>query len=111
MICVIGDSILDEYIFGKSKRISPEAPVPIVHQTCLELRLGGSSNVANNLHSLKNKIDYISVIGDDENGLKFKSLMSDISISIKSIFIDKNKCTTVKTRIISGNQQIVRVDN
>lgn len=110
MICVIGDSILDEYIFGKSKRISPEAPVPIVHETCSELRLGGSSNVANNLHSLKNKIDYISVIGDDENGLKFKSLMSDISISIKSIFIDKNKCTTVKTRIISGNQQIVRVD-
>ena len=110
MICVIGDSILDEYIFGKSERISPEAPVPIIHETYSELRLGGSSNVANNLYSLKNKIDYISVIGDDENGLKFKSLMSNVSISTKGIFIDKNKCTTVKTRIISDNQQIVRVD-
>tara|TARA_X000000950_G_scaffold45778_1_gene52123 strand:- start:12224 stop:13540 length:1317 start_codon:yes stop_codon:yes gene_type:complete len=111
MICVIGDSILDEYIFGKSERISPEAPVPIIHNTRKEIRLGGSSNVANNLYSLKNKIDYISVVGDDESGLKFKSLISDIVLSSKSIFVDNNKCTTVKSRIISNNQQIVRVDN
>lgn len=111
MICVIGDSILDEYIFGKSERLSPEAPVPVIHQKNIEIRLGGSANVVNNLWSLGNEVNFLTVIGDDIYGQKLESLLEQTSTCINGIVKDPYRCTTVKTRIISDTQQICRLDN
>lgn len=108
-ILVIGDIILDEYIFGEVKRISPEAPVPILNALNTDYRLGGAANVALNCKSLGCNVDLISVTGRDKEGkilidkLKEKNINCFIEIS------DKFK-TIKKTRLISNYQQILRVD-
>jgi rfaE bifunctional protein kinase chain/domain len=109
-VLVIGDAMVDNYLWGKVDRISPEAPIPIVTVTKQEDRLGGAGNVSLNIQALGATPLLVSVIGHDEKGKVFKKLMEDQNLSLEGIFTDSNRMTTVKTRIISGGQQISRVD-
>ena len=102
--------MLDTYLWGKVERLSPEAPVPIVSVTKRENRLGGAANVSRNIQSLGATPILFSVIGDDDNGKEFESLLVKRELSNKGIFIDNSRNTTVKNRIISSGKQIVRVD-
>lgn len=108
-ILVIGDIILDRYIFGKVSRISPEAPVPIVEVYEESYRLGGAANVANNIIALGGKAYIAGIIGKGSAGRIVRDLIEEKGISQDYIFEDTRR-TTVKTRIIAGNQQIVRFD-
>ncbi|MCX7988409.1 MAG: D-glycero-beta-D-manno-heptose-7-phosphate kinase [Thermodesulfovibrio sp.] len=108
-ILVIGDIILDRYIFGKVSRISPEAPVPVVEVCEESYRLGGAANVANNIIALGGKVYISGIIGKGSAGRIVKDLLIEKGIMQDYIFEDSRK-TTVKTRIIAGNQQIVRFD-
>lgn len=108
-ILVVGDIILDRYIFGKVSRISPEAPVPIVEVYEESYRLGGAANVANNIIALGGKAYISGIIGKGSAGKIIKDILEERGIAQDYIFEDTRR-TTVKTRIIAGNQQIVRFD-
>jgi rfaE bifunctional protein kinase chain/domain len=108
-ILIIGDIILDRYIFGKVSRISPEAPVPVVDVVSESFLLGGAANVANNIISLGGKVTVAGVIGKDRAGDVVRGLMADCSIDTEGI-IEDNRPTTVKSRVIAHNQQVVRFD-
>ncbi len=108
-ILIIGDIILDRYIFGRVSRISPEAPVPVVDVMRESFLLGGAANVANNIIALGGKVTVAGVIGKDRAGDVVKGLMTDSNINIEAI-IEDNRPTTVKARVIAHNQQIVRFD-
>ena len=110
MILVIGDIILDEYWFGSSNRLSPEAVVPVVHIDKKEKRLGGAGNVANNIRSLGSNVHLITSFGNDDKGKILVNLLKDNSIKYTNLSYDK-KNTNTKIRIISENNQIVRIDN
>lgn len=109
-ILIIGDVMMDSYVWGKVDRISPEAPVPVVRVTKTENRLGGASNVALNVQSLGAKPIICAIIGDDKEGLDFLALLDKENLSREGILTVEGRPTTVKTRIIAQNQQIVRVD-
>lgn len=109
-VIVIGDAMLDTYLWGKVERLSPEAPVPIVSVTKRENRLGGAANVSRNIQALGATPILFSVVGDDDNGKEFKNLLLKRELSDKGIFVDSSRNTTVKNRIISSGKQIVRVD-
>ncbi len=108
-ILVIGDIILDRYIFGKVSRISPEAPVPVVEVYEEQYRLGGAANVANNIIALGGKVHLSGIIGKGSAGKIIRDLLHEKDIGQDYIFEDTRR-TTVKTRIIGGKQQIVRFD-
>ncbi len=110
-ILVLGDVMIDAYLEGKVNRMSPEAPVPIVSFTSEEQRLGGAANVALNLLSLGASVTICSVIGDDNNGKDLQDLMRKQAISVEGLVLSPNRKTTVKTRVIGNNQQLLRVDN
>lgn len=107
---VIGDAMVDSYLWGKVDRVSPEAPIPIVSVMKKENRLGGAANVSLNLQALGATPLLFSVMGDDEKGRRFRKLMEKNNLSTDGIFIDQHRITTVKSRIISGGQHIARVD-
>jgi len=109
-VMIIGDVMMDSYIWGKADRISPEAPVPVVRVTKKENRLGGAANVALNVQSLGATPFICAVIGDDTEGNEFISLLETQNLSTEGILKINSRPTTVKTRIIAHNQQIVRVD-
>lgn len=109
-VLIIGDAMIDSYLWGKVDRISPEAPIPIVTVTKQENRLGGAGNVSLNIQALGARPILVSIIGDDEKGRIFTDLMQENKLSDDGIFVDETRMTTVKTRIISGGQQISRVD-
>ena len=109
-ILVIGDLMIDSYLWGSSNRISPEAPVPIVNINSESSSLGGAGNVINNLNSLGAKIDVISVIGDCENSQKLKELLKDININIEHLIIQPNRIASKKSRVIVSKQQVARYD-
>jgi D-beta-D-heptose 7-phosphate kinase/D-beta-D-heptose 1-phosphate adenosyltransferase len=109
-VFLIGDIMLDRYVFGRVSRISPEAPVPIFLKESFREVLGGSGNVLNNLASLGTKTSYLSIIGNDENGKKIKRILKSLNISNYILTTDKSRKTTIKTRYISNSQQIIRVD-
>jgi rfaE bifunctional protein kinase chain/domain len=109
-VLIIGDAMVDNYLWGKVDRISPEAPIPIVTVTKQENRLGGAGNVALNIQAFGANPILVSVIGDDEKGRIFQELLQENHMINEGIFIDESRMTTVKTRIISGGQQISRVD-
>lgn len=109
-ILVIGDLILDEFIWGDVARISPEAPVPVVWSKRRSFMPGGAANVANNIRSLGGQASLIGVIGRDESSAILKRELSKRKIDISGIFVQPLRHTTVKTRIIAGHQQVVRVD-
>lgn len=109
-ILVIGDLIIDHYLWGTSDRISPEAPVPVVKINNESTMLGGAGNVLNNLKALGAKADILSVVGDCKNSLLMKSLLEKISINTGYLITEKNRITSKKSRIIISQQQIVRFD-
>lgn len=109
-VMIIGDVMMDSYIWGKVERVSPEAPVPVVKVSHRENRLGGAANVALNVQSLGGKPFICAIIGNDKDGAEFKSLLRNQNLSEQGILEIRNRPTTVKTRIIAHNQQIVRVD-
>lgn len=109
-IMVIGDVMIDAYLWGTTDRISPEAPVPIITCTRDENRPGGAANVALNIESLGARPVLCTVIGNDDYGLSFLSMMQAKGISTEGITFDPQRTTTVKTRIISNGQQMLRVD-
>lgn len=110
-VLVIGDAMIDNYLWGKVDRISPEAPIPIVTVTKEENRLGGAGNVSMNIQALGATPILISILGNDEKGRVFEELMQQKNLPRHGMFIDPTRITTVKTRIISGGQQISRVDH
>jgi rfaE bifunctional protein kinase chain/domain len=109
-VLVIGDLILDEYIWGSVERISPEAPVPVVWANKRTYVPGGAANVANNIRSLDGKVTLVGVIGKEKNTEILLSELKKRKINTEGIFIEPSRYTTLKTRIISGHQQVVRVD-
>jgi len=107
---VIGDVMLDEYLWGDVERISQEAPVPVVKVNKKTHRLGGASNVANNINTIGGQVLTCGVIGDDVNGSILLETMANKGISTECILTVKGRITTKKTRIIARNQQVVRCD-
>ena len=108
-ILVIGDIILDHYIWGKVNRISPEAPVPVVEVTRENFLLGGAANVANNIVSLGAHAAVIGINGEDIAGEALKSILLQKGVDCSGLFTE-NRPTTVKSRVIAHNQQVVRFD-
>ena len=107
---VIGDLMLDEYLWGKTDRISPEAPVQVVDVVREELRLGGAGNVVNNLAALGAQVAVCSVVGEDDNG---RALLEDFNrrkVAVDAVFCDPTRRTSRKTRVVASHQQIVRID-
>jgi len=109
-ILIIGDVMLDSYLFGNVERISPEAPVPIVDVIIKQDKLGGAANVAANIKNLGGTPILCSVIGKDQKGEIFLSLLKKLKISTEYIYQSKNRITTDKTRIIGNNHQMLRID-
>ena len=109
-VAVIGDIMLDHFIRGNVSRISPEAPVPVVNVSAESLRLGGAANVVHNIHALGGTVYTSGLVGNDDMGKKiiqeFKSLKQDT----QGLIVATKRPTTVKTRIIAHNQQVVRFD-
>lgn len=110
-IMVIGDVMIDSYLWGKVNRISPEAPVPVVACTNRENRLGGAANVALNIRSMGASAVLCSVVGSDAAGKTFMDLLKKEKMETAGILFDKDRKTTLKTRVISQNQQLLRVDD
>lgn len=109
-VLVVGDLILDHYVMGRVNRISPEAPVPVVHVESESLRLGGAANVFNNVLALGGKADLCGVIGADESGRLLLKELGQKRSGRGGVVIDQDRPTTRKSRIIAHNQQIVRYD-
>ena len=109
-VLIVGDVMIDAYMWGEINRISPEAPVPVVEVKKHENRLGGAANVALNLKSLGANPILCSVIGTGERGVLFEKLMKESNLSIEGIFSTKNRKTTIKTRVIAENKQQLRID-
>ena len=110
-VLIIGDVMLDSYLWGKVERISPEAPVPIVNVQNREIRLGGAANVALNILSLGAKPILCSVVGDDADGENLLALLDKHGMSKDGILQVPNRPTTIKHRIIASSQHILRVDS
>jgi rfaE bifunctional protein kinase chain/domain len=110
-ILIIGDVMLDSYLWGNVERISPEAPVPIVHIKKREIRLGGAANVALNIQSLGATPILCSVVGRDLDGQNLLSLIEGRQMSTEGILSVENRPTTVKQRVISGSQHMLRIDS
>jgi D-beta-D-heptose 7-phosphate kinase/D-beta-D-heptose 1-phosphate adenosyltransferase len=109
-ILVVGDLMIDHYLWGSSERISPEAPVPVVNVDSESTVLGGAGNVINNLNALGAVVDVISVIGECETSKELKDLLCDIKIETQYLITQKNRVTSKKSRIIAAQQQVVRYD-
>src|SRR5213082_3755024 len=109
-IMVIGDLMLDEFVWGKVGRISPEAPVPVVEVTGESFYPGGAANVARNLREFSSKVAVVGMFGTDRGGRQLRELLAEQNIDTKGAVEDSGFPTIVKTRIIARNQQIVRVD-
>lgn len=110
-ILVVGDVGVDEYILGAVKRISPEAPVPVLEVTEEDKRLGLAANVAQNVASLGGDAILISVIGSDSGAETLKKLLSESKVSSEYLIVDSSRPTTRKTRIMTGHHHLVRVDH
>ena len=109
-ILVFGDMMLDEFIWGRVRRISPEAPVPIVEVERHTLALGGAGNVVSNLVALGAVVTPLGVVGDDMSAHQLRTAFDQIGVSTDSLVIDSSRPTTLKSRIIAHNQQVVRAD-
>jgi len=109
-ICVIGDLMLDSYMWGETNRISPEAPVPVVTVNDVTHNPGGAANVGWNIASLNGKVTLLGVIGDDDSGKQLLSIMKDRGINVDRVIRSEEITTTVKTRVIAQGQQVVRTD-
>ena len=109
-ILVIGDLMLDEFVWGKVGRISPEAPVPVVEVTGESFYPGGAANVARNLREFVDRVAVIGLVGKDRSGQQLRELLAEQKIDMSIAVEDAAFSTIVKTRIIARHQQVVRVD-
>lgn len=109
-ILVIGDIMLDRYIWGDVSRISPEAPVPVVAVSKTEDRLGGAGNVVRNLVELGVQVNVCGLIGDDKEGDLAKELFRRDGVGVDGVIVDSDRPTTTKTRVVAQAQQVVRID-
>ena len=109
-ILVVGDVMLDRFLWGKVSRISPEAPVPVVEINRESLFPGGAANVARNLRALGSSVSILGVLGDDDTGENLRELLDQQGVSTDGLIVDPNRPTTLKTRIVAHGQQVVRFD-
>ncbi|MDH4162379.1 MAG: D-glycero-beta-D-manno-heptose-7-phosphate kinase [Nitrospirota bacterium] len=109
-VLVVGDVMLDHYIWGNVSRISPEAPVPVVNVTRETLLLGAAANVVNNIWSLGGIVGVCGVIGHDDAGKRLQHMMKEKGIATDGLIVDTQRPTTIKTRVIAHHQQVVRFD-
>jgi D-beta-D-heptose 7-phosphate kinase/D-beta-D-heptose 1-phosphate adenosyltransferase len=109
-VAVIGDLILDVYVWGNASRISQEAPVPVVHVNKKTERLGGAANVMCNIVTLGANAHAFGVTGHDQYSQEIKRLMKEFNIDYSGVYIDKKRSTTMKQRVIAASQQLVRID-
>jgi rfaE bifunctional protein kinase chain/domain len=109
-VAVVGDLMLDRYVWGSVARISPEAPVPVVEVEEESTRLGGAANVANNIASLGGIPVMLGVAGNDAGGTAFRGLVEERGYPIAGIVTDGSRPTTIKTRVIAHSQHVVRID-
>lgn len=109
-ILVVGDLMIDHYLWGGCERISPEAPVQVVDIAKETTVLGGAGNVINNLGTLGAKVSVAGVIGDDDNGSELKDMLHDIGINTDALITQDGRKTSKKSRVIAANQQILRYD-
>ena len=107
---VVGDLMIDEWIWGTVTRISPEAPVPVVAVSDHSFTLGGAGNVANNLRALNAHVTFAGVVGDDDYGHQIRDLLRDKQVDDSGVFTLAGRPTTRKTRVVAHNQQVVRAD-
>lgn len=107
---VIGDLMLDEYLWGQTERISPEAPVQIVDVRREDMRLGGAGNVINNALALGAKVDVVSVLGDDRDGEALRTILEKQGLATDKISFVHDRKTARKTRVLASNQQMIRID-
>lgn len=110
-ILVFGDVGIDQYTFGKVHRISPEAPIPIVEVTEIQLKLGLASNVADNIVALNSKALLVGIVGEDAAAQQFKMLLKNTGISPQHLVVDPKRRTTLKERVVAETQQVVRIDH
>lgn len=110
-VAVLGDLMLDRYIWGNATRISQEAPVPVVEVSRSSAVPGGAANVARNVLSLGAAAQAIGCIGCDQEGEELRRLLQQAGADINALLIDPDRPTTVKTRVLAGNQQVVRIDS
>jgi D-beta-D-heptose 7-phosphate kinase/D-beta-D-heptose 1-phosphate adenosyltransferase len=109
-VVILGDLIIDQYIWGKVSRISPEAPIPVVEVVRENFSLGGAANVASNLKALGASVEICGVVGDDSQGNMLLAMLKEKGIDTRLVVKDPNRPTILKTRIIAHKQQVVRVD-
>ncbi len=109
-ILVIGDIMLDEFVWGKVSRISPEAPVPVVEVTKESIMFGGAANVLQNIRALGGEAVLVGVIGNDYNGERMIEMLKEAGYRTDGIIIDRLRPTSIKTRVVAQHQQVVRFD-
>jgi D-beta-D-heptose 7-phosphate kinase/D-beta-D-heptose 1-phosphate adenosyltransferase len=107
---VVGDVMLDHYVWGNVSRISPEAPVPVVSVSRENVLLGAATNVVNNIHSLGGRVSVCGVIGPDDAGRQLIHMLRVQGIHTDGLIVEEGRPTTIKTRVIAHNQQVVRFD-
>jgi len=110
-VLVIGDLMLDRYIWGDTARISPEAPVPVIEARDETLRLGGAANVAHNVRALGGTPILVGVVGEDASAQELRDLLTAKAIPLQGLVIDRTRRTTAKTRVLARHQQVVRIDH
>ncbi|MDA8099447.1 MAG: D-glycero-beta-D-manno-heptose-7-phosphate kinase [Nitrospiraceae bacterium] len=109
-VLVVGDVMIDHYVWGTVSRISPEAPVPVVNVTRESMLLGAAANVVNNIRSLGGDVSICGVIGQDDAGRRLQHLLREQSIPTDGLITEPGRPTTIKTRVIAHHQQVVRFD-
>jgi D-beta-D-heptose 7-phosphate kinase/D-beta-D-heptose 1-phosphate adenosyltransferase len=103
--------MIDRYYWGSVRRVSPEAPVPVVEVESESVRFGGAANVANNIQALGGKPVLLGIIGDDHPGSLFTDMLRDQGMEAGGVIVDADRPTTIKTRVIASGQHVVRIDN
>nr|MBP8260822.1 carbohydrate kinase [Verrucomicrobiota bacterium] len=109
-VLVLGDVMLDQYIWGRVTRISPEAPVPVLEYDRESVMPGGAANVARNLTALGAQVELAGLVGNDEIATRLKALLRQCRVGCDGLLVEGGRPTSVKTRIIAHQQQVVRVD-
>jgi D-beta-D-heptose 7-phosphate kinase/D-beta-D-heptose 1-phosphate adenosyltransferase len=109
-ILVVGDIMVDRFMWGKVSRISPEAPVPVVLVDRETFLFGGAANVVHNIHTLGGSVSLCGVVGDDDLGQRILKGLDEVGVQTDGIFVEQGRQTTVKTRVIAHQQQVVRID-
>lgn len=109
-VLVVGDVVLDEYIFGSVDRVSPEAPVPVVHVQEEKVALGGAANVARNIVALGGQVEIAAVVGDDAAGNRIAEMLEELGVDPSGLVVTSGRSTTRKTRVLARSQQVVRLD-